>query len=335
VNNASIPPAVSPRRKTLKRWLKAVEAVLLLSIFAYILHTLWNNLEQLQSREFTLRIWTLMVSFPFAIAYLVGRAWIWHLMVRRLIGRFPLHVDMLSWMSSLVGKYIPGKVFLLLGRVHFYRGRCPSVMGVSIAFLIEACCSCLAASLIFGIAILGYRQRDGLGLYSVTVGSAVAVLIVLTHPAVLGALLNLGMRISRRPPVELRLRWADVLTWTVMMAANWLVLGTGFYLMLYSIYAIPAALLLYVTGAFALAGVIGVLVLFAPSGIGVREGVMLVALTKVLPEAVAAIGTLAARVWMTLAEVLCAGLAILIVKRMPIENNESNASDEESHSTNA
>ena len=78
----------------------------------------------------------------------------------------------------------------------------------------------------------------------------------------------------------------------------------------------PFELYLYLTGAFSVAGVIGVLAVFAPSGIGcVREGVMAFVLTGVLPAGVAALGALLARLWITVAEALCSGVALLLVYR--------------------
>ena len=89
----------------------------------YIGLTIARNSESLRQTEFDLRPLPLLISFPLAIAYLFGRAFIWHLIVRRIIGPHPLSIDLLSWLSSLAGKYLPGKVFLLLGRIYVYRDR--------------------------------------------------------------------------------------------------------------------------------------------------------------------------------------------------------------------
>ncbi|MBU0617613.1 MAG: hypothetical protein KKI02_07840, partial [Planctomycetes bacterium] len=58
--------------------------------FAYIALTIWRNLESLKQTEFTLRPLPLILSFPFAVAYLFGRGLIWHLVVRKVIGPHPL-----------------------------------------------------------------------------------------------------------------------------------------------------------------------------------------------------------------------------------------------------
>jgi uncharacterized membrane protein YbhN (UPF0104 family) len=292
--------------------------------FTYIALTILRNLESLRETEFTLRPVPLILSFPFAVAYLFGRALIWHLIVRRVIGPHPLSLNLLSWMSSLAGKYLPGKVFLLLGRVYFYRGRGARAAQVTSGFLLEACCSALATLVVFGLAVL-WRPSDELGTLRWAMAAVALGLIVITHPAVLRRGINTALCVARQPTVELPLRWRDVVAWTLLMSANWLVLGLGFYLLLRAVIDVSPEMYLFVTGAFAVAGVIGVLALFAPSGIGVREGVMTFTLGTVLPVAVAAIAAILARIWITLAEALCSGIALLLVRGMKPGELESAA----------
>ena len=301
------------RERTVRILFFVAKAAVIAAGFAYIAVTIARNVEDLKTQSFTLRPWPLIASFPLAVAYLLGRATIWHLLVRRTIGQFPLHVDVLSWLGSLVGKYVPGKVFLLFGRVYLYRDSGVSAGQVSFCFLIEMCCSTLATLVIFGTAVL-WQQSPHLELLEVAMAGIAALLLFVSHPEVLRFIVNTTLRIAQRPAFQFRLRWRDVLGVTLVMSANWLILGAGFYLLLQAIIEISPRLYLFVTGAFAVAGLVGVLALFAPSGIGVREGVMTFVLSTVLPPGVAAIAAILARVWTTLAEALCCGVALLVVR---------------------
>src|SRR5690606_40874765 len=62
-------------------------------------------------------------------------------------------------------------------------------------------------------------------------------------------------------------------------------------------------------GAYALAWTLGVLFVFAPAGIGVRELVLTAALSPVLSPGAALLVAALSRLVMTAADVLCAGLA--------------------------
>jgi uncharacterized membrane protein YbhN (UPF0104 family) len=178
----------------------------------------------------------------------------------------------------------------------------------------EACCSTLGALAVFGLALL-WQQHTAVGRLAPLLGLVACGLVIATHPRVLRWGLNLALRAVRRPPVALSLAWRDVLVWTALMALNYLLLGAGFHLLLSGLVDVPLALYPFISGAFAVAGVVGVLALFAPSGIGVREGVMAVVLSAVMSPGLAAVAALVSRVWITLAEGLCAGLALLVVRR--------------------
>lgn len=178
----------------------------------------------------------------------------------------------------------------------------------------EACCSSLGSLAVFGLALL-WHQQTTVGRLTPLLGLVALGLLIATHPRVLRWGLALAMRMARRPALEVRLAWLDVLGWTVLMALNYLLLGAGFHLLLYAIADVPIELCLFISGAFAVAGVAGVLALFAPSGIGVREGVMTLVLSAVMSPGMAAVAALLSRVWITLAEGLCAGLALVAVRR--------------------
>ena len=305
----------------------ALRAVLLLlklaavgACFYYVGFVLYSNMSDLRAAEFTLRWLPLFGSLPLAFAYLLGRGLIWHLIVRRVIGRFPWRTDVLSWMSSLVGKYIPGKVFLLFGRVYFYRQSGARASAVSLCFLIEACCSALATLLVFAAGVLT-RRGEALGNLKYLLVILAVALVVATHPAVLRFGLNTAMRLTQRETFAFHLRWRDILGWTLLISANWMILGLGFWLLLRAVFDVPFDLYPYVTGAFAVAGIIGIMALFAPSGLGVRESVMTLVLAIVMPSGVAAVAALLARVWMTLAEAICLGIAMLRVRKMKTQVN--------------
>ena len=79
-----------------------------------------------------------------------------------------------------------------------------------------------------------------------------------------------------------------------------------------SIYPIPVSEFLYISGVFGLSCIIGILAIFSPSGIGVREGILLMGLMVVMPEEYAMIIALVSRLWMTVSELVLVGVAFII-----------------------
>jgi hypothetical protein len=70
-----------------------------------------------------------------------------------------------------------------------------------------------------------------------------------------------------------------------------------------------------VVAAYAAAYAVGFLALLTPAGLGVREGVLVVALAPVLPAGPALVVALVSRLWMMLVELAGAAVAHLLARR--------------------
>jgi hypothetical protein len=89
-----------------------------------------------------------------------------------------------------------------------------------------------------------------------------------------------------------------------------------------AIQPLPLATWPTLAGAFVASFVLGLLVVFTPGGLGVREGMLMVVLGSLalayLPtessRGVAVVLSLGSRVWMVLAEVLAFGLALAFIR---------------------
>src|SRR5690606_27098167 len=153
---------------------------------------------------------------------------------------------------------------------------------------------------------------------------AFAGLLTLAHPK----WFRLAAKMVRRyraggPEVPIH-RFRDALSWVGLMALDWVILGLGFFLLADALVALESSMFLPLTAAFALAGVAGILVLVAPSGLGVREGVLTALLAPVLGAGVAAALAILARLWMTAAEVLSALAALPFLRsQRPLLSSES------------
>ena len=89
----------------------------------------------------------------------------------------------------------------------------------------------------------------------------------------------------------------------------WGLLGAAFFLFIKSFYPVTASQLFTVTGIYATAWSIGFLSVITPSGLGVREGILSVLLTSILPPATAMLVALLSRLWTLSAELAVTGVA--------------------------
>jgi uncharacterized membrane protein YbhN (UPF0104 family) len=144
--------------------------------------------------------------------------------------------------------------------------------------------------------------------------AGILTLLIGLHPRVLNGVLNWALRKLKREPVQLTLRYSDILLITLAWCASWIVAGCAFYVLLLALWPdAPLVALPVCIGIYALAWDIGFVSFITPSGLGVREAVIvaLFALALPLPTGLASIMALLSRFVSTIAEVVSVGIAYL------------------------
>ena len=98
-------------------------------------------------------------------------------------------------------------------------------------------------------------------------------------------------------------------------ALYWAVTGLAFAALVASLYPLAPGDVPVVVAAYAAAYAAGFLALLTPAGLGIREGVLVVALAPVLPAGPALVVALLSRLWMMLVELAGAAVAHLVARR--------------------
>lgn len=262
-----------------------------------------------------LRLPRLFCSLTLLVAYFVGRSLLWHQITVRNGITFPLRRAIPVWFYSALGKYVPGKVFTLLARLHFYGKENCSAGRISLCYFLETVFTLLAYILtaLLALVLAGIETLQNFQ------PALIVLLIVFAaslHPRILSFAINLFRRIEHKEPIKLDIRYRDMVGFVGMYTLNWFVMGAGFFLLTGAIYSVEPRSVIYLSGAFSVASLAGILSVFAPSGLGVREGVLAVALAPVLPTSVGVIIALVSRVWFTIGEFICIGVALVYDKAM-------------------
>ena len=133
------------------------------------------------------------------------------------------------------------------------------------------------------------------------------------HPRILNGLLNIALRILKREPVNLTLRYSDILLITLAWCGSWLLAGIAFYLLtLAFVPNLPITALPICMGVYAIAWDFGFVTFITPSGLGFRElavAVLFALALPAIPGGIVAIIAVLQRVVSTVAELLCVGTA--------------------------
>lgn len=249
----------------------------------------------------------LVLAFLAVLVALLASMLSWRAVLTELGSRLPLRDAARIYFVGQIGKYLPGSVWPALVQMELGRsaGVPRSRMGVSFVLA-------LALSLLTG-ALIGLPTVLSTGRYLVpALLVIVLVLPVLLVPRLLSAVLDRGLRILKRPPLERPLTRLGVLKVVGLAAIGWVSYGVQAWLIALDLGAPAARALPVAVGAYAIALVLGLVVVIAPAGVGIREVMLVVGLSSVLPTGAATALAVVSRALVTVGDVAVAvtGLAL-------------------------
>ena len=246
----------------------------------------------------------------------------WRRMIAAWHDRFAFSNAVAIWSIANLGRYVPGKVWQIgaMATLAERAGVSPvAAAGSSILNTIVNIATGFLVALIAGWRSFGSWSAGhtglGLGLAVIALGA------ILLLPAMLPLLLDIARRVTGRSlKVSLLPRRAIYIS-IVGNVVAWLLYGLAFELFVAGVTGEhPGSFADYVT-AWAWPYIIGYLFIFAPGGIGVREGALAVALgaLRLATPQTALVIAITSRLWLTVTELL-PGLTFLALgwsRRLP------------------
>jgi uncharacterized membrane protein YbhN (UPF0104 family) len=182
-------------------------------------------------------------------------------------------VALRSEMVSMLAKYIPGGVWTPAARVvAARRAGVTDAWLVTSSMLLEAGLSAVSGVIVFVLSLAFVDNVDAPLAPLVVFG---VVLAILVQPRVFRPLAGKIMRRFgyKRELPNMRARTLSALL--VFYSATWVLGGVALWLMLQAVGANPeASSIVFLGGVAAVGAIVAVLVVFAPSGLGVREASM-------------------------------------------------------------
>lgn len=310
----------------IRGWKPALAVLILALVARHFLRIL--SQPELDPYPFALRIPYLI---PAAILYLGAHtcwAWFWVRLLRSEGAQVRFVDGLRAYFLSQIGKYIPGKAWVILIRVAMLRsaaGGTPLVVGITATY--ETLCSMGAG------AMLAVLLLPRIGVVPPEVSDNVAFVFALAAlPLVLGVLNKMAARRIAKlrgpdappvpsPPLTLLLQGL------LHGVAGWCLLGISLGFAIQAVAIEPPEptfdSALADLGATALSYVSGFFVLVAPGGLGIRELILQVALAprfepalgETLAKAQAAVVSLVLRITWSIAELLA--MLLLYFRRNP------------------
>ncbi len=302
-----------------------VKIVFMILVVYFLGKYLITNFSDLKNYQFQLDIPLFIISLLLFLGYKLYNAVLWHYITYKNGCSINIKKAIVSWGYSLLGKYIPGKVFYLGARLYYYNEEGKSNKKVTFSFFVENICTLLAATFILLLAAL-FVDNPFLNQCKLIFAGLLVVFFIMINPRILEFVINFVMKIFKKPAVNIPMSYKDMFFIVLLFIGNWLVLGLGFFLLVKSLYPpIGFDNYVFLSGAFAFSSMAGILAIVAPGGIGVREYFLIVTLEAIFPKSIPAVAALPmviaaiSRIWVTIAELLAVLISFVFAKLNKIE----------------
>lgn len=290
-----------------------VGAVFFAVALALLVWSVLRRREELADALTRLDAGTVVLSLVLACAGLVAQMLSWRSLLAATGAPPPLGAAARIYYHGQLGKYVPGSVWAVVAQAELGRAHRVSRARSAVVAL-----AALAVLLVVGgaVAVVGLAAASPGSLSTYWWAVAVVPLgIVGLLPPVFNRLVALALRLLHRGEEPVRVAGPGLARSAAWALVMWLLFGAHAVVLVADLApGDPGRAAVLGTAAFALAWVVGLLVVIAPAGAGPREAALVLALAPVLSSADALLVALVSRVLMVVADAGAAGVAALLAR---------------------
>lgn len=292
------------------RAIQIVKYLVVILIFYFIFSYLYKNFNALDFNKLHFNWLWLVVSVFIYFLHVFFNSVIWHFITLMNQASIPFNKAIKLRIIADFGKYIPGKVFTYGILIYKYEKNKVSGKKILICSILEIILSVLATIIVALICML-FTDLPILDPYKPAIIILAFACMILLYPPVMKFFFNLFFRIIKQSQIETKFKIRDNIILLLLNICNWLLFGWAFYFFVKSIWVVDINHYLFLTGAFAISSIAGLVAVFAPAGLGVREGVLVVAINLLAGNTIATVLSLMSRIWITISEIILLGLVYL------------------------
>lgn len=291
--------------------MRAAMVVALLLLVLALRHE-WHSVSSSAHR---LSIAAVVESFVLGMIGLGGTALAWRALLAGFGATLPVRSALRVFFIGQLGKYLPGSVWPVVAQMEMSRDLGVGRTQAGAASLVTLALAAPAAVLTSALT-LPFVSAAALSHYW-PVLLVLPVSAALLHPPVLNRLLNFALRVARRGELPQPVPRTPLLLALAWMVFSYVAFGASVWTLAHDLGATGsvARQLLVSIGGFGLAWAAGFLVVFVPAGAGIREAVLVLTLSPVLPSGPATLLALVSRLVFTAGDLVWAGIGGLLRSR--------------------
>lgn len=286
---------------------KIVSYLAILAILFFLSKILFDNWQKVKDYDFSFNYFYLIISFIVLILSIISLFLIWNRILRflepkqKLSGFKAIKISIYSWF----GRYLPGKAWMFLGRIYLGEKEGLSRKTLTLSVVYEIVLS-IASAFLFALIFIGIAFGARFSEYYAISLVAVVFGFVFVHPRVLHFLVNFVLRKIKKVemPLDGFLGTSDIIQVIFYYFIAHFLNGAAFFFLIRSLANLTFYDMIGIIGIFVLAATLGIVAIFAPSGLGIREGALVIFLQFYFPISIAVLISLIARIWAILGEII-------------------------------
>lgn len=274
----------------------------MISLVAFFLTKhIYSNWEQISQFSFHIDFQFLILSLIFLFMAFFVFAYGWKKILDAVGETLGLVKSLTIWYKAQLTKYVPGMIWHVAGRVYLCQKEGVSRTNAFISIVLEIIFVVIAALIVSLIAFFEIgKEVLGSTIHYYLIGIPSGLLFV--HPWVLNRILNAIQKMRNKKHIVIEIKFFDVAVIMIINLLRWVTVGTGFALLANSLHRISVNHAFFLIGAFSFSWAVGFLTFIAPGGLGVREGMLIICLQKVVPFSSAVVIAFIGRIWWTIGE---------------------------------
>lgn len=286
-------------------------SIILISVFYLLLRELLINWGKIKQYNFIFNYWDLLISYLIFLGSSVLFAQSWYYILKYLepSSQITKYETFKVAMYARLGKYLPGKVWSFAGRIYMGSHYNVSKKTLLISSLLQVTISVISG-IILGVLIITLLLNSDHNFFYLLIFPFFG-LIVLFNPQFFYKILNFIIKKIGREPIKEKyhLNKKQLLFLYLQILLFQVLNGIAIFFLIRSFVGAPWNIWLDIVGIAVFSNTSGVLAVFSPGGIGVREGILAVFLKFYYPVSLAVLISLLARVWLIIGE----GMIVIII----------------------
>lgn len=310
------PAAVARAPRAPRTWRSIVKLVAVGVVALFVVVFVVTNWEGVRDGLLRLTVGDVALALVAALLGIMASMLSWRSLVQGAGSPLSVAAAARIFFLAQLGKYVPGSIWPIVAQMELSQRYDVPKARAAFSALTQMLVGVATGVVVAAVALV-LSPTTALEQYWWLWVVGVVSLVALAPPV-----LNVGVRLAARLTGG-RLDAAEPLRWSTIGAAAgwgvlmWLAFGVHLWVMADQLAPATDGLFLLSTGGYALASVVGILIIVLPAGAGAREAVVVLVFAGVLGRDDALVVALVSRFVMLVADLLGAGVAVLVSRRRP------------------